>query len=239
MSGCMAELSRNYRASLFGRFYELIQLDTFPPGCFSMLRWLSAAIFIMMIPGVVLANGYGESAPWQFPTATQKSVNIAAVDMMERKKGGYYDGFTTTVYSSTITNVGTQINCSNSADANGNIANNSQGGNSAQLDADATINSTSVANDSLTGTDSGTGSSDTTQSNSGELSSSVTESNVETATGGIVNGETDNDLSNTQDNSGNQTASVSDSIACDMDGSTLTGNVDGNFSGQQLNAPLN
>jgi hypothetical protein len=198
-----------------------------------------SALVIATITLMAVTNGYVESSSWQFVSTNQKTANIAALDMLERKKGGYYDGFTTTIYNSTITNIGTQLNCSNIADAKGNQAQNSQGGSNGQLNAAANIDSSSVGNDSLTGTDSGTGTTDTNQTNSGELNSSVTGSEVETTTGGIINGATDNDLNNNQDNSGDQSATIADSVACAMDGSTITGNVDGTFSGQQLTAPLN
>lgn len=200
---------------------------------------LKSATLAVFIPGAATANGYGESSPWQFESYLERGANTALLDMIERKKGGYYDGFKTTINNSTITNVGTQINCNNVADATGNTAQNSQGGNSVLVDAAADITSTNTGNDSLTGTDSGTGSSQTTQDNSGTLNSDVTGSSVNTTTGGTRNGDTDNGLNNTQENSGNQSSTIADSVACDMRGSTVEGNVDGTFSGQELNGPVN
>lgn len=212
-----------YRDEFLYKFYEFVKF----------------AAVATLIPSAAAANGFSENRPWQFESYLERGANIALLDMIERKKGGYYDGFNTTVYNSTTTNVGTQINCNNLADATGNTAQNGQSGNSVLVDSVAEINSTTTGNDSLTGTDSGTGSSQTTQDNSGALNSDVAGSSVNTTTGGIKNGQTDNDLDNIQENSGNQTASISDSVACDMQGSTVEGNVDGTFSDQEINGPVN
>ncbi len=78
------------------------------------------------------ANGWYESRPWQFDTSADKANKAAVLDMIERKKGGYYDGFSTTINNNNYsnTNIGTQINCNNVADAVGNQATNSQVANS-------------------------------------------------------------------------------------------------------------
>jgi hypothetical protein len=202
---------------------------------------LSAFALVVSIatPLSVHANGYGESSPWQFPTPNAKSVSLTALDVIERKKGGYYDGFSTTIHNSSVSNVGTQINCNIVADATANRAQMGQNGNSSLVEPESNLLSSSTGNESLTGTDSGSGSADTAQTNNGTLNSNVDGSSVTTTTGRIVNGSTDNRLANTQSNTGNQLATVDESVACAMDGSQLTGNVSGNFTGQTLTGPLN
>jgi hypothetical protein len=202
---------------------------------------LSTFVFVVSIatPLSVYANGYGESSPWQFPTPNAKSVSLTALDVIERKKGGYYDGFSTTIHNSSVSNVGTQINCNIVADATANRAQMGQNGNSSLVEPESNLLSSSTGNESLTGTDSGSGSADTAQTNNGTLNSNVDGSSVTTTTGRIVNGSTDNKLENTQSNTGNQLATVDESVACAMDGSQLTGNVSGNFTGQTLTGPLN
>jgi hypothetical protein len=182
-----------------------------------------------------IANGYGESSPWQFESAQERSVNLSAVDVMERKRGGYYDGFTTTVYNSNVTNIGSQVNCSNVATAIGNEASNSQVGNSINTDQLGTVSSQSAGNSNLNDVGYGGGTAGADQANSGSLASSVTGSTVGLSNGSGTNGSSRNYLLNDQYNSGNQTAGVDSSIACDMTGATITGNVDGSNSGQVLN----
>lgn len=182
------------------------------------------------------ANGFGESAPWQFLTASDQAANVAMTDLMERKKGGYYDGFQTIVYSTTVTNIGSQINCNNVASAVGNEAANSQSGNSISTMLDGLVSAETVGNAATTQQGSGSGTTGTTQTNDGTQGSSVTGSNVTLSSGPSSNGGSRNDILNSQDNSGNQTAGVNSSTACDMAGSTVTGNSTGGNSGQILNA---
>ncbi len=72
-----------------------------------------------------LANGFSESRPWQFRTTADRANNAAVLDLIERKKGGYYDGFniTNNVTNNNTTNfAGDQVNCSVSANATGNAS---------------------------------------------------------------------------------------------------------------------
>ncbi len=188
--------------------------------------------------GAALANGWYESRPWQFDTSADKANKAAVVDMIERKKGGYYDGFSTTVNNYNNTNVGTQINCNNVANATGNEAANSQVANS------PTVTNTSGVNSSATGNEAnnsggGTNGGDKPgvsngQENSGTVSSGVTGSTSSSRSGPINGGPSTQGLNNTQTNSGNQQASINGSTACDMTGSTVNGNVNSAISG-----PLN
>lgn len=186
------------------------------------------AITLFFSSSSVSANGFGEDRAWQFRSSSDR-VNLSIVaDMIEKRKGGYYDGFTTIVYSTT--NIGTQINCNTVADATGNIADGSLAGNSPYATSSADLSSDSVGNASNDGaSDTGVGtnsSSETTsQNNAGNVGSGVLGSSVVSGVGPIQNGGTVNELLNTQANTGDQTAGVENSNACEMGGSTFTGDV--------------
>lgn len=169
------------------------------------------------------ANGLGEGRPWQFDTSADKSAKAAELDLMERKKGGYYDGFTN-IYNST-TNIGTQINCSNDASATGNIAQNGQTGNAPSGVATNNTDSEAIGSDSQQDTSEGEGSSSNEQSNSGSVDSSVQNSPSNSTTGISGLAGSDQDLTNNQDNSGTQIAGVDSSTACAMTGANLSGEV--------------
>lgn len=200
-------------------------------------------VAICAIPATLYANGLGESRPWQFRTSADRANLAGVADVVEKKKGGYYDGFTTVVNQTNTTNIGTQVNCNNVADATGNIADNSQGGNapvttaSGDIGADADGN---TATDQSNGDTGGDADSTSRQTNDGNVTASVNGSDVTSHTGTIQSGDTDNALNNTQDNSGWQTATIRDSEACNMAGSTLTGRVQSSEDGQIVTAgPLN
>jgi hypothetical protein len=197
--------------------------------------YIPACLAVLISVGTGHANGFGESSPWQFRTANERAVNIGIVDVMERKRGGFYDGFTTTVTN--VTNIGAQINCNNVANAIGNEATNAQVGNSVSNDLSGDLSADTTGNSALSDIGSGSGTTGTEQSSSGAQTSSVSDSGVSLAAGSASNGATRNDLLNWQDNSGNQTAGVDSSTACKLAGATVTGNVDGSASGQILNAP--
>lgn len=190
-----------------------------------------AAVLVGVSALSVQANGLGEDRSWQFDTSADKANKAAVLDLIERKKGGYYDSFDTTINNY----IGTQINCSNTASATGNIADNSQVGNAPELVNDGVVTADSTGNISdstSTGDGLGDGGSvNGTQTNTGEVESSVWGSDVEGTNVLNLEGSTqEQDLDNDQDNSGDQIATVSGSTACDMQGSTLT-NVDFDPSG--------
>ncbi|MEX0921765.1 MAG: hypothetical protein WDZ84_03240 [Rhodovibrionaceae bacterium] len=98
--------------------------------------------------GSAQANGFSESRPWQFRTTADRANNAAVLDLIERKKGGYYDGFNTNI-TNNVTNTtnfaGDQVNCNVSASATGNAS-------SGSMDADAgnASVSSSVSNSATT-----------------------------------------------------------------------------------------
>jgi len=179
------------------------------------------------------ANGLGENGSWQFQTSQDKVNKGAIVDLMERKKGGFYDSFKTTINNTT--NIDKQFNCSVGATTTGNAGSNGM---------TATTSSPSVSNPSTTsaGTTANTASNgvsqggsgrvlvagaggvvnppqavvDSNQANSGTLSSGISGSSTNSTTGAISadGGRTDQALNSLQSNSGTQTASIQGSTAC-------------------------
>lgn len=203
----------------------------------SGVAWASLAVALIVSAAPAYANGWLESRSWQFDTSADKANKSAVLDMIERKKGGYYDGFSTTVNNYTNTNIGTQINCNNVAEATGNIASNGQTANSPQVSNTSGVTSDASGNSAQNGTsgqDTNGNGLGNNQNNSGSISSGVTGSNSSSNSGALNIGASDQDLSNSQTNSGNQNASVNDSTACAMAGATLTGEVQSNITG-----PLN
>lgn len=172
------------------------------------------------------ANGLGENRSWQFDSSADKANKAVVADMIEKKRSGYYDGFVTNVY--TTTNIGTQINCNNIADATGNIAENVQGGSSASASPSSALNADSTGNDNESSfEDSGSsGESSNNQGNEGSIISGVDGSSSSSGVSDVSVGSSAQDLVNGQDNSGAQNAEISESTACFLEGSTITGNVD-------------
>lgn len=204
-----------------------------PPLLAGLTCWV-----LMLTAGSAGANGWYESRSWQFDTSADKANKAAVLDMIERKKGGYYDGFSTTVNNYNNTNIGTQINCNNVADATGNEAGNSQVANSPNVNNSSGIDSNASgneANNEVGGSGKGSGSSGAgnDQTNTGNVDSNVSDSNSSSSSGPINSGTSRQGLHNHQDNSGNQYASV-DGTACDMTGSTVKGEV-----ASKINGPLN
>lgn len=214
---------------------------------YSIIAQIFAANCLLALPAQ--ANGFGENRAWQFKTSSDRANQAIVTDMIERKKGGYYDGFTTVVNITNNTTIGTQLNCNNVANALGNEAQNGQSGSASNLTSGADITSDATGNvatdraDAWTAgvtTGSGTTSGTTTQDNSGAVTSGVDGSDVSSATGGVNNGSTTNDILNNQDNSGSQSAGITSSEACNMAGSSFSGSVQGSWdSSLSTTGPLN
>lgn len=186
----------------------------------------ATTIAVCALPTLGRANGLGESRPWQFQTSADRANKASVLDLIERKRGGYYDGFATVVYSTSTTNIGSQINCNTVADTNANIADNSQGGNTTSLNPDGSLESVSSGNSSgYAGTEE-SGTATNNQENTGAVAATVDGSVVSSATGDVTAGSTANDMLNSQENSGDLSASVSDAITCDMSGANLEGWID-------------
>ncbi|HVZ42277.1 MAG TPA: hypothetical protein VHA82_00590 [Ramlibacter sp.] len=182
----------------------------------------------------VFANGIGENGSWQFETTQDRVNKGAVVDLIERKKGGYYDSFKTTNYNTSYTYVDKQFNCTLSAASAGNTGNNS----TSAATSSPTVNTSGNTNASTTGNTASNGTSQNgfpgvlsqnygpgypynaslgnNQSNSGALNSSVSGSSTSANTGPISagGGSTDQMLNSNQSNNGSQMASVTGSTAC-------------------------
>lgn len=57
------------------------------------------AVLVTGICGPAIANGFGENRPWQFATPGERNARASTLDLMERKQGGFYDGFGTEVFN--------------------------------------------------------------------------------------------------------------------------------------------
>ncbi|MCP9482666.1 hypothetical protein NNA36_11905 [Shimia sp. CNT1-13L.2] len=187
---------------------------------------LATMAMASLSPVVVMANGLGESRSWQFETTADKANKAVVLDMIEKKRGGYYDGFDTTVYNTT--NIGTQVNCNNIADAAGNIAENTQGGSSSDISPETALNADSTGNDSTAdiGSEGSSGSIDSDQENDGAITAVIDGSSSSADVSDVDVGNTAQDMLNDQDNSGDQYATVDSSTACYLEGSAITGEVD-------------
>lgn len=166
------------------------------------LMAIGTIVAIATAPAPVSANNYGESLGWQFKTSADRANQAAVLDMIEKRRGGYYAA---PIYN---TNIARQYNCSIAANATGN-----SGAQTALANSPTVTGATSTAtgNDSMTSVGDGHGgtSVDGAQSNSGAVSSGVTGATVTN-----VHGTASQVLNSDQTNSGNQTAGVQGSNAC-------------------------
>ena len=184
------------------------------------------------------ANGLGEGTSWQFRSSAERANLAVVTDMIEKKKGGYYNGFGTTNY--VTTNIGVQVNCNTVADATGNLADSNMGGSTPSQNASADITADSVGNEVTDGAQEQSGSGASDQDNSGSIGSEVDDSSVLSTNGSVSTGDTDNILNNDQDNSGSQLATIDGSTTCDLSNSTLEGDVITTTTGTTVTAgPLN
>ncbi len=196
------------------------------------LAAVAAGVFLLQSP--VLSNGVGENGSWQFQTSQDRVNKGAVVDLIERKKGGYYDSFKTTNYNTTNTYIDKQFNCAVSASSSGNAGTNSlaastsspsvtnSGSTSSATNANTASNGVSQAGlpgfmvASMNPASPYDGSIGNTQSNTGALTSGVSGSTTSATTGAVSadGGATDQVLNSSQSNTGAQTASVAGSTAC-------------------------
>lgn len=192
-----------------------------------LFRFLAGCALSVAAAGVTQAQGWtSEGVPWQFQTSADR-VNKAAVnDMLEKKKGGYYDAFQVNNQYQYATTIERQVNCTFSPSASGNA-------NSLAQDASASSPSTSASSGNTAGAtgnsnaNSGSlnqgGSVASNQSNTGQLSASVSASTSSNQMAPInaASGRNQQDASVSQSNSGNQSTTVSASSACAFSGAAL------------------
>jgi hypothetical protein len=167
-----------------------------------LVSGLCVVIAIATAAAPSFANNYGESLGWQFKTSTDRANQAALLDMIEKKRGGYYAA---PVYNTTIAR---QYNCSIAATSTGN-----NGGQTALANSPTVSGATSTATGNNSGTKAEGGQGDTdvrgTQTNSGSVASGVTGGTVT-----AVHGTSWQALNSAQTNSGDQTATVQGSRAC-------------------------
>jgi hypothetical protein len=159
-----------------------------------------AALLFSSMPA--MANNYGESLAWQFKTSADRANLAAILDMIQKRRGGYYAAPAYT------TNIAHQYNCLIAATATGN-----SGAQTALANSPTVTGATSSAdgNDSATTVADGHGAAavNGTQTNSGTVTSGVTGATVTD-----VQGTASQALNSDQDNSGDQTATVQNAHAC-------------------------
>jgi hypothetical protein len=190
------------------------------------LLWLTAAALICAAPVASWANGIGDNSSWQFQTATEKAVRNATLDIVERKRGGYYQSF------QTINNtfIGRQYNCAVNATSAGNGGSNGMTANTSSPDVSnaGSTAATNAANTASNGLGYGdvsglaslspsAGQLANTQSNAGALSAGVSGSANSAVTGAVSAGGGRSDLvlnSAQRNENSQQLASVTGSTAC-------------------------
>ena len=188
------------------------------PFLLSSLALLCAAV----APAVHAQVWAVEGLPWQFESSAEKANKAGVLDIMERKKGGYYDSFQTTNYITNTTNIQRQYNCGVTANATGSMAESAQG---STVSSPITTNTsgnylTSTGNTSSTGTTesfgAGSAGASTDQSNTGAVSAGVHGSPSDASSGQIYagSGTSSQALNVNQSNTGSQTASLSGSTGC-------------------------
>lgn len=162
----------------------------------------TAIAAVVTAPVPAFANNYGESLAWQFMSPAERAAQIAMLDMIEKRRGGYYAA---PIYNTTIAR---QYNCSISATATGN-----SGVQTALANSPTVTGATATATGNNSMTSIGAGRADTTV-DSGQTNSGAITSGVEGATSATVRGAAWQALNSSQTNSGDQSASVQASNAC-------------------------
>jgi len=86
-----------------------------------MRHVLLTGALVLSFSASAWGNAFDESRPYRFPTTGDRFNNAYTLDIIEKKKGGFYDGFNTTNNNTYITNHnGDVINCTVQASAIGN-----------------------------------------------------------------------------------------------------------------------
>jgi hypothetical protein len=192
----------------------------------SGVLWVGAVLAGIAPP--VWANGPGENTAWQFQTSQDKVNKGNIVDLIERKKGGYYDSFKVINNTTNNTTIDKQFNCSVTASSSGNTGSNGLAAttSSPTLNSNGATNAGSAANAATnSGSRSGLGidqltsvsdAINNTQSNDGALSATVTGSTTSSSNGAVTagGGTSSQVLNSSQSNLGQQLASVTGSTAC-------------------------
>lgn len=168
-------------------------------------RATAAAVILASLwsmPQGSFANNYSESLGWQFRTTADQVYQAAVLDMVQKRRSGFYAAPTY------VTNIARQANCTVAATATGNSS--SQG---AAANSPSTTGAGSTASGNASSSDLDDGGTraaiDTSQGNSGTVSSAVNGNTTVTAHGSAQQA-----LNATQTNGGDQMASIHSSNAC-------------------------
>ncbi len=189
---------------------------------------VALGVGLLLVAAQSRANGYGESASWGFQTNQDKVNKAYVLDMIEKKKNGYYNAIKSTYNYNTY--IDKQVNCTLSAVTNGTSGANGLDAstsspvlnNTGTTSASGAANSASngLSQSSLTGVFNTNatppGSISSGQSSSGALNSSISGASNSASTGQVAasGGTTDQVLNSQQTNSGVLTSSISASSAC-------------------------
>lgn len=154
------------------------------------------------------ANNYGESYGWQFKTSADRANQTFVLDLMEKRRSGYYQA------PSYTTNIDRQYNCGVTANAIGNEGSQTAIANSPSVSGPTALATGNDADTVLNGGGRQGGNRTASwQSNSGMVSAGVTGS-----AGASVSGSPTQGLNSTQTNRGSQYANVSGASACSFGG---------------------
>jgi hypothetical protein len=220
-----------------------------------MRHVLLASALILSFSASALGNAFDESRPYRFPTSGDRFNNAFTLDIIEKKKGGFYDGFDTTNNNTNtfITNQnGDVINCTVQASSTGNqhipgmtattgsnVLSPAMNHDTSAQGNGADNNATDTSAQSTVAT--GSSSNNTGGSLSGGNGASGSDFSVgsddENVVGGGNNSHSVQDqLNNTQNNSGNQTSQSNNNTNTFAPGNVSS---DNNTSNQTLNNTQN
>ena len=197
---------------------------------------LAAAITISAVMGTsgsAVANGFGENRPWQFADPSDRNARAATLDLIERKQGGFYDGFDTNNFNENFNCTGSAPNAL--ANQNTQVADATTSspdtGSTANTDSSATGNQSehyaSNSPNAATGAPLNGPARQNNQANSGQVNSAAS-SSVDNTVGDIdaSGGQSNQALNSDQANSGTVTASADGGVGCNFYGPSGTTAVD-------------
>lgn len=185
-----------------------------------LFRLLAGCSIALCITGPAQAQGWtSEGTPWQFQTSADR-VNKAVVnDMLEKKKGGYYDAFQVNNQYQYATTIERQVNCNFTPSSSGNASSLGQDASASSPNAPGSSGNTSGAtgnSNASSGSLNQGGAVASDQSNTGQVRAGVSASTSSTQMAPInaADGRNQQDASVSQVNSGSQSTTVSGSSAC-------------------------
>ena len=165
------------------------------------MRMVAAAIAVSLAAAQpASANNLGENFGWQFRTSADQIAQTAILDVITKRKYGYY---ASPVYTTTVEH---QYNCTVSAVATGNSGMQSAVANSATVNG---ASSHATGNSGQTELAGPAGSASTSQSNAGSVAA-----NIAGGTFGYTSGTASQVLNSDQTNNAAQQAKVNGSEAC-------------------------